>query len=83
MMKRVDGFKAGRVMGEKKHKPGSYSQFLHLLHAHRHAARFLGGYIPATGQGKHTMQALEIRRRGIKKGRDISKIERRVRALIV
>lgn len=46
--------KAGGMRGEKEHKPGSYSQFLHLLHAHRHTARFLGGDIPATGQGKHT-----------------------------
>lgn len=61
----------GGVMGEKEHKPGSYSQFLHLLHAHRYAARFLGGHIPATGQGEHTHAGVreEIRRsrRGIKK----------------
>lgn len=74
-------------MGEKEHKPGSYSQFLHLLHAHRYAARFLGGHIPATGQGEHTHAGVreEIRRsrRGIKKGRDISKTKRRVSTLTV
>lgn len=72
---------------EKEHKPGSYSQFLHLLHAHRHAARFLGGHVPATGQAEHTHAGVreEIRgsRRGIQKGRDISKTEGRVWALIV
>lgn len=73
--------KDGGVMGEKEHKPGSYSQFLHLFHAHRHAAHFLGGHVPATGQAEHThagVREIKGSRRGIKKGRDISETEGRV-----
>lgn len=53
--------KDGSMMGEIEHKPGSYSQFLHLFHAHRHTARFLGGHISATGQVEHTHAGIRER----------------------
>lgn len=39
----------------------AYSQFLHLLHAHRHAAHLLGGRSPATGQVKQTHASISIK----------------------
>lgn len=45
----------------------AYSQFLHLLHAYRHAAHLLGDHSPATrGRASRHMQAFKLRRKKIK-----------------
>lgn len=47
----------------------AYSQFFHLLHAHRHAAHLLGDHSPATGQGKQTHASIQIKKKERKQER--------------